>query len=114
MVAWVVRGGSRRGPYEEEFLAGGTIGIYFGADLDLTNTGDDAIRTSIHQFYVLDLEKRGMTFPAPTVRHTVTYFLNQLLLFRDATQPGDTFITPRKATGGPMVSVGTVEEDYEH
>ena len=114
MVTWVVRGGSRRGPYEEEFLASGTIGIYFGADLDLTNMGDDAIRRSIHQFYVLDLEERGMSFPASTVRRTVTYFLNQLLLFRDAIQPGHTIIMPRKATGGRMVSVGTVEGDYEH
>ncbi len=114
MVTWVVRGGSSRGIYEKEFLKSGTIGIYFGADLDLTNAGDDAIRRSIHQFYVLDMERRGISFPPFTVRRTVTYFFNQVLLFRDGVCPGDTIIMPRKATGGRMVAVGRIEGNYEH
>ena len=114
MATWIVRGGSRLELYEEKFLQSSTIGIYFGADLDLTNVDDGTLRRNIHEFCVLAMEDRGESFPSSTVKRTVTFFLNQVLLFRDAIQPGDTVIMPRKATGGRMVAVGTVEGDYEH
>lgn len=114
MATWIVRGGSRRGLYEEGFLQSCTIGIFFGADWDLTNVDDGTLRRNIHQFYVRVLADEGKSFPSSSVKGTVTKFLNQVILFRDVIQPGDTVIMPRKATGGRMVAVGTVEGDYEH
>ena len=41
MTVWVIRGWIARGIHEEEFLADGSIGIYFLADIDLENATTD-------------------------------------------------------------------------
>ena len=55
-------------------------------------------------------EERGVEFQ-PRV---VTWFLNQVLNFRDGIQRGDTVVMPRKASGGHRVAQGIVAGGYEH
>ena len=113
MAVWIVRGGSSRGLHEEEFLESSSIGIFFGAEEDLTVATEDEIRRDIRQYYIDDLEARGKEMSPSRIEGIVTYYINQVLLFRDSIKPGDTVLMPRKETGGRMVAVGTVTSSYE-
>ena len=84
MAAWIIRGGSANGLHEEEFLAEGSIGIYFLADIDLTNATTDEIRRDVARNYRAKLAKTGIGMSEARIKGVVTYYTNQMLLFRDA------------------------------
>lgn len=113
MATWVIRGGSDRGLHEEEFLAEESTGIYFCADMDLTGANTDRIRWEVDRNYRLELEDAGREMSETRIRGVVTFYTNQLLLFRDAIEVGDTVLMPRKRTGGRMVAVGKITSAYK-
>ena len=94
MAVWIVRGGSRFADAEQDFLESRSVGIYFGVDQTMGGMSDVVMRREIQRFYIRDVAERDVQFQ-PRV---VTYFLNQMLTFRDGIQPGDTIVMPRKAT----------------
>ena len=114
MAVWVIRGGSAKGLHEEEFLTEQSIGIYFLADIDLTNATTDEIRADVARNYRAQLAETGIGMNEARVKGVVTYYTNQMLLFRDAVEVGDTVLMPRKRTGGHMVAVGKIASAYEH
>ena len=110
MAVWVVRGGSRFADAEQDFLDGRSVGIYFGVDQTIDGMTDAALRKEIQRFYIRWVEERNVQF-RPGV---VTFFLNQMLTFRDGIQPGDTIVMPSKASGGHRVAHGIVDGGYEY
>ena len=112
MAAWIIRGGSDRGLHEEEFIESESIGIYFGV-IGTARRPDDDLHREIREGYLLWNEERGITMDASRLDGAVTRFLNQVLLFRDAVQPGDTVIMPRKKSRGHAVRRGVVQGGYE-
>lgn len=114
MAVWVVRGGSSLGLHEEEFLASDSIGIYFGCDFDIADSTVDEIRREVQDFYIWQLREKGKEVAPSSVKGVVTKFTNQLLLFRDGIERGDTVLMPRKVSGGRMVAVGEITSDYEY
>lgn len=113
MAVWVVRGGSARGLHEEKFLSEESIGVYFGADIDLARATRSEIEGDVRDFYLWDSDRRGKSISPASVKRVVTRFTNQLLLFRDSIQVGDTILMPRKKSGGRRVAVGEVTSPYE-
>lgn len=114
MAVWVIRGGSAKGLHEEEFLAEQSTGIYFLADLNLTNATTDEIRRDVARNYRAELADSGIGMDEGRIKGVVTFYTNQMLLFRDAVEVGDTVLMPRKRTGGHMVAVGKITSEYEH
>lgn len=114
MAVWVIRGGSALGLHEEEFLVERSIGIYFCADVDLTDATTSEIRSDVEHHYRLELEHAGIGRNEARIKGVVTFYTNQLLLFRDAVEVGDTVLMPRKRTGGHEVAVGRITSDYEY
>ena len=110
MAVWIVRGGSHVADAEQDFLETGSVGIYFGVDQLLDGLSDGDLRGEIQEFCIWWAEERGVEFQ-PRV---VTWFLNQVLNFRDGIQRGDTVVMPRKASGGHRVAQGIVAGGYEH
>ena len=113
MAVWVVRGGSARGLHEEEFLSEKSIGVYFGADIDLTGATRAEIEADVRDFYLGDYDSPGKATEPSSVKRVVTRFTNQMLLFRDSIQVGDTILMPRKKSSGRRVAVGQVASCYE-
>lgn len=114
MAVWVVRGGSRFGDAEQDFLESGSVGIYFGADRNIDGMSDTDLRREIQQFYVRYLDEQDKSVDQSRVQGVITYYLNQLLRFRDEIGLSDTVIMPRKAYGGHTVAHGIVEGSYEY
>ena len=110
MAVWIVRGGSRFADAEQDFLESRSVGIYFGVDQTMGGMSDVVMRREIQHFYIRDVAERNVQFQ-PRV---VTYFLNQMLTFRDGIQPVDTIVMPRKASGGHKVAQGIVDGGYEY
>ena len=110
MAVWIVRGGSRWGDAEQDFLQSGSVGIYFGVDRTMDGMSDAVLRGEIRRSYIREVAENDINYQ-PGV---VTYYLNQVLAFRDAIQPGDTIIMPRKASGGHTVARGIVDGEYEY
>ena len=114
MAAWIVRGGGRNANYEEGFLKEQSIGIYFGTDTDLTHAAREEIEREVRHFHTRAYDNPNKATDPANVQGTITRFTNQLLLFRDGIEIGDTVIMPRKKSGGKLVAVGRVTSDYEH
>ena len=114
MAVWVVRGGSRLGLHEEEFLASDSIGIYFGSDHNIADSTEDEIKRDVQDFYIWQLDEIGKEVASSSMKGVVTKFTNQLLLFRDEIKREDTVLMPRKESGGRMVAVGEITSDYEY
>ena len=113
MATWIVRGGSRWGDAEHEFLTSGSVGIYFGADQNISRMSEDDLRLEVAEFYVgLLAEKVGLVEPS-RVKRVVTYYLNQLIRFRDDIALADTIVMPLKAFNGHRVARGVVVGEYE-
>ena len=113
MAVWVIRGGSARGLHEQEFLDEHSIGVYFGADIDLAGSTREEIEADVREFYLRELDRPGKATSPPRIKGVITRFTNQLLLFRDSIQEGDTVLMPRKRTGGRQVAVGRIVSGYE-
>ena len=114
MAIWIVRGGSRWDDAEQDFLDSESVGIYFGADQSISRMSHANLRLEIEQFYICDLKKRHETVEQSRVQGVVTYYLNQLLKFRDDIELGDTIIMPRKRSGGHRVARGVITEEYQY
>ena len=114
MAIWVVRGGSWRDDAERDFLESGAVGIYFGANRDIDGMNDADLRLEIERDYILHLEARHELVDGPRVRRVVSYFLNQVLKFRDDIRSGDVIVMPRKTFGGYTVAQGVTEGGYEY
>ena len=114
MAVWVVRGGSRLGLHEEEFLASDSIGIYFGSDHNIADSTEGEIKRDVQDFYLWYLNERGKKVAPSSIKGVATKFTNQLLLFRDGIELGDTILMPRKGSGGRMVAVGEITSDYDY
>ncbi len=112
MAAWIIRGGSDRGLHEEEFIESESIGIYFGAK-GTARKPDDELRAEIRSSNLLWNEERGIVMEPSRVDGIATRFFNQVLLFRDSVQPGDTVIMPRKKSKGHLVRRGVIQGGYE-
>lgn len=91
-----------------------SVGIYFGADQDITGMSDADLRSEITSFNYLDLEERGGLVEESRIEGVVTYYLNQVLKFRDDIGLGDTIVMPRKASGGHRVAHGVMDGRYEY
>ena len=113
MAVWVVRGGSRWGDAEQDFLESQAVGIYFGADQNIGGLTDAELRREIQQFYVEQLAEQGKSVNQSRVQGVITFYLNQLLRFRDNIGLGDSIVMPRKNSGGHRVAHGIVESGYE-
>ena len=114
MAVWVIRGGSRLADAEQDFLESGSVGIYFRADRDINGTSDADLRREIQQNHVSYLDAIGKSVDESRVQGVITYYLNQLLGFRDSIRLGDTIVMPRKVSGGHSVAHGIVESGYEY
>ena len=114
MAIWVVRGGSRWGDAEQDFLESGSVGIYFGANQNISGMSHADLRSEIEQFYIRDLEERHGLVEQLRVQRVVTFYLNQVLKFRDDIGVGDTIVMPRKARGGHRVAHGVIVGGYEY
>ena len=112
MAVWVIRGGSGRGLHEEEFIDSGSTGLDFGVE-GTARRPDQVLRDEIREHCLRFNEERGLTMESKDLETVVTRFLNQVVLFRDTVQPGDTVIMPRKGSGGHMVRLGVIESGYE-
>ena len=110
MAVWIVRGGSSLGDAEQDFLRSGSVGVYFGVDRTLHRMSDEVLRGDIRRSYTRVALENDIDYQ-PGV---VTYYLNQVLAFRDDIQPGDTIIMPRKASHGHTVARGIVDGEYEY
>ena len=110
MAVWIVRGGSREGDAEQDFLENGSVGIYFGVDESLGGLSDAILRREIREFYLRWVLERDLNFQ----EGVVTLYLNQVLRFRDEIRRGDTIVMPRKASGGHTVARGMVSGGYEY
>ena len=89
MAVWIVRGGSRFADAEQDFLESRSVGIYFGVDRNIDGMSDVVLRREIQHFYIRGVADRNVQFQ-PRV---VTFFLNQMVTFRDGIQPGDTIVS---------------------
>ena len=114
MAVWMVRGGSSRDDAEQDFLESRSVGIYFGADMDISKASDAVLRSAIRQNYTNYLKEQHKRVKDSAVEAVVTRFLNQVLQFRDDIRLGDTIVMPRKAFGGHRVAHGIVERGYEY
>ena len=110
MAVWIVRGGSHAADGEKDFLDSRSVGIYFGADQSIDGMSDAVLRSEIERFYIRWIEDRNVQF-RPGV---ITYYLNQMLAFRDGIQMDDTIVMPRKGFGGHRVAQGMVDGGYEY
>ena len=99
---------------EQDFLKRGSVGIYFGVDRDISTMSDAALRLEIGDSYTRLLEERVGRVEQSRVKGVVTYYLNQVLRFRDDLAAGDTIIMPRKAFKGHRVAHGVVVGDYQY
>ena len=111
MAIWVVRGGDKVGDAEQEFLDSGSVGIYFGANRDITGMSSADLRLEVERFYVEEIAPESADDVA--VKGVVTRFTNQVLTFRDSIQVGDTIVMPRKYFGGHRVARGVVTSEYQ-
>ena len=75
---------------------------------------DAVLRREIQQFYIGLLAERNARVEQRRVQQVVTFYLNQVLKFRDDIRLGDTIIMPRKAAGGHRVAQGIVDGGYEY
>ena len=114
MSIWIVRGGSRLGDAEHDFLQSGSVGIYFGADRNISRMSHADLRSDIERFYIRWLEERDEPVEQLRVRRVVTSYLNQVLRFRDDIALSDTIVMPRKAFGGHRVAHGVVDGGYDY
>ena len=114
MAVWVVRGGSWRDDAEQDFLESESVGIYFLVDRDLNEVNDSDLRLEIERNYILDRKGRNALVEGSRVRGVVSYYLNQVLKFRDGIKLDDVTIMPRKASSGHTVAQGVVEGGYEY
>ena len=114
MAIWVVRGGSRWGDAEQDFLESGSVGIYFGADQNISGMNHADLRSEIQQFYIRYLEERHERGKQSRVQGVVTYYLNQVPKFRDDIELGDTIVMPRKRFGRHKVARGVIDGGYEY
>ena len=112
MAVWVIRGGSARGLHEDEFIEEGGIGLDFGVETN-ANRPNEVLKREIREYCLWYNKERGITMKSKDLERLVTLFLNQVLLFRDSVQPGDTVIMPRKKSRGHMVRKGVVQSGYE-
>ena len=99
---------------EPDFLKRGSVGIYFGVDRDISRMSDAALRLEIGDSYTRLLEEQGGRVEQSRVKGVVTYYLNQVLRFRDDLAAGDTIVMPRKAFKGRRVAHGVVVGDYQY
>ena len=113
MAVWIVRGGSRLGDAEQDFLKSQSVGIYFGADGNISKMSQADLRSEIEDFYTDLLREQHKPFKESVVKGVVTFYLNQVLGFRDDIGLGDTIVMPRKAFGGHRVARGVVVGEYE-
>ena len=102
------------GDAEQDFLERGLVGIYFGVGRDISTMSDAALRLEIEQFYTRRLSEDGGRVEQSRVKGVVTYYLNQVLRFRDDLAAGDTIVMPRKSFNGRRVAHGVVVGDYEY
>ena len=114
MAIWIVRGGSRWGDAEEDFLQSESVGIYFGADGNISRMSHADLRSEIEEFYTDWLREQHKPVKESVVKRVVTLYLNQVLRFRDEIGLGDTIVMPRKAFGGHRVAHGVVVGEYEY
>ena len=114
MAIWIVRGGSRWGDAEQDFLESGSVGIYFGADQNISGMSHADLRSEIKQFYIRYLDERHELVEQSRMQGVVTYYLNQVLKFRDDIGLGDTIVMPRKRFGGHRVAHGVIDGRYEY
>ena len=114
MASWIVRGGSHLGDAEQDFLESRSVGIYFGADQNIDGMSDAVLRREIQQFYIGWLAERNARVEQRRVQQVVTFYLNQVLKFRDDIRSGDTIVMPRKAYGGHRVAQGIVDGEYDY
>lgn len=112
MAVWIVRGGSRFGDAEQHLLESGSVGIYFGADRNISGMSDSALRREIQRFFVENVPDAPVD--QSRVQGVITYYLNQVLKFRDDIRRGDTIVMPRKADRGHRVAYGIVDGGYEY
>ena len=70
--------------------------------------------SEIKQFYIRYLEERHELVEQSRVQGVVTYYLNQVLKFRDDIRLGDTIVMPRKRFGGHRVAHGVIDGGYEY
>ena len=110
MAVWIVRGGSDVADAEKDFLESGSVGIYFGVDQSMDRMSDAVLREEIECSYTCWCKERQVQFR----RGVVTFFLNQMLAFRDGIQQGDTILMPRKASRGHKVAQGIANGGYEY
>lgn len=108
MAVWIVRGGDKQGDAEQHFLKSESVGIHFEANQSIVGMSEAELRREIQRSY--EEWKPGVNNP----KGPVTYYLNQLLKFRDDIQLGDTIIMPRKAARGHRVALGIVVSGYEY
>ena len=114
MAVWIVRGGNYLGDAEQDFLESRSVGIHFGVDQNIDGMSDTVLRREIQQSYVGLLAERNPRVEQRRVQQVVTFYLNQVLKFRDDIRTGDTIVMPRKAAGGHRVAQGIVDGGYEY
>lgn len=113
MAIWIVRGGDRLGDAEQDFLTSNSVGIYFGADRNISRMSEADLRSEIEEFYSGLFVEEGKRVDPSRIKGVVTYYLNQLIRFRDNIAEGDTIVMPRKAFNGHRVARGVVVGGYE-
>ena len=99
---------------EEDFLQSESVGIYFGADGNISRMSHADLRSEIEEFYTDWLREQHKPVKESVVKRVVTLYLNQVLRFRDEIGLGDTIVMPRKAFGGHRVAHGVVVGEYEY
>ncbi len=114
MAVWVVRGGSKPWDAVREFLTGGSVGVYFLVDRDISGMGRSSLRAEVEQSYIYDMGLSPQAVVEASLRGVITRFANQLLSFRDSIEIGDTIIMPRKAFRGHTVARGIVDGGYHY
>ena len=106
------------GDAEQDFLTSNSVGIYFGADRNISRMSEADLRSEIEEFYfgllveAVGVEEARRIEPS-RIKGVVTYYLNQLIRFRDNIALGDTIVMPRKAFNGHRVARGVVAGEYE-
>ena len=83
MAVWIVRGGSRWGDAEQDFLQSGSVGIYFGCDRNISRMSHADLRSDIEWFYIRELEEQRKLVKESAVKRVTTFYLNQVIRFRD-------------------------------
>ncbi len=112
MAVWIILGGNGPGNAEREFLATGPIGIGFYIEGDIRGLSRERVRLRTQAGYLRYLRDEGIDARVWRLQGTVTWFLHQVLNFRDTVRIGDTIIMPRKASGGRRIAHDTVAGRY--